>query len=77
MHAMAEDIVETSHNGIVSWERESVVQPILIEGRDDYVRTKERWNILKQYFAENKIGFKEIHSIDGSILSKMINLIFV
>ena len=42
MHAFAEDVIETCHNGIVSWERKSNIQPILIEGRDDHIKTKER-----------------------------------
>ncbi|MGI0057733.1 MAG: SIS domain-containing protein, partial [Nitrosarchaeum sp.] len=29
IHVMVEDIVEASHNGIVSWEKPSIVQPIL------------------------------------------------
>lgn len=77
MHVMAEDVVEACHNGIVSWELKSDVQPILVEGKDDYVKTKERWKILKQFFSENQIKFNEISSINGSILSKLINLIYV
>jgi len=76
-HAMAEDVIEACHNGIVSWEKPSNVQPILIEGEDDYVKTKERWLILKEYFKTNKIDYKEVHSISGSIMSKLINLIYL
>jgi len=70
IHAIAEDILEASHNGIVAWERESNVKPILIEGQDDHIKTKERWKILKEYFKLNKIQFKEVYSIHGNILSK-------
>ena len=77
LHAMAEDIIEASHNGIVSWQKRSIVQPILIEGRDDYIKTKQRWKILKKYFKENKINFREVYSVEGSILSKIINLIYL
>ncbi len=77
LHAMAEDAVEASHNGIVSWERRSDVKPVLITGEDDYIKTKERWQIIKKYFEENKIDYKEIHSVKGSILSKLINLIYL
>ncbi|MDE1829748.1 MAG: SIS domain-containing protein [Thaumarchaeota archaeon] len=77
-HAMAEDVIEASHNGIVSWERNKFrVQPILIEGADDYIKTKERWNILKEYFKKNKIDYKEIHSIKGGILSKSLTLMYL
>jgi glucose/mannose-6-phosphate isomerase len=77
IHVIAEDVVEACHNGIVSWERKSNVNPIIIQGKDDYIKTKERWNIIKEYFSENKIDFREINSIEGSILSKLINLIYI
>ncbi len=76
-HAIIEDIIEASHNNIVSWERPSIVQPILIQGIDDYIKTKERWDIIKQYFLENKIDFKQVHSINGNILSKIITLYYL
>jgi glucose/mannose-6-phosphate isomerase len=76
-HAMVEDIVESCHNGIVSWEKSSLVQPILIQGNDDFIKTRERWVIVKEYFDNNNIKYKEIFSVKGSILSKIINLIYV
>ena len=77
IHAFAEDVMEVCHNGIVSWERKSNIQPILIEGQDDHIKTKERWIILKEFLQENKIEYKEIMSVDGSIISKIINLIYL
>ena len=77
IHVIVEDIIETCHNGIVAWERQSIVQPILIRGYDDYIKTQERWEIVKKYFSDNKIDFKEIISIDGNILSKLIVLIYI
>ena len=77
LHAVSEDVIEACHNGIVSWEKTSNAQPILIEGVDDYIKTKERWNILKEYFNEKQIQFKEIHSVKGDILSKIMNLIYL
>ncbi len=76
-HVMAEDVVEACHNGIVSWEKSSDVQPILLQGTDDYVKTKERWKILKEYFEKNKIDYREVHSVKGGILSKLINLVYL
>lgn len=76
-HAIAEDVVEACHNGIVSWEMNSNVVPVLIRGVDDYVKTKERWDILKKYFDSSNILYKEIISVDGNILSKLINLIYL
>jgi len=75
-HAIAEDVIEACHNGIVSWERKSKVKPILIQGQDDYIKTKERWSILKEYFEKNNIDYREILSAKGSILSKLINLVY-
>ncbi len=77
IHAFTEDVIETCHNGIVSWERKSNIQPILIEGQDDHIKTKERWQILKEYLQQNKIEFREIMSVNGSIISKIINLIYL
>jgi len=77
IHAIAEDILEACHNGIVSWEKESNVKPILIQGKDDYIKTKERWRIIKNYFDKNKIDYTEIISVEGSILSKLINMIYI
>ena len=77
MHAITEDIIEACHNGVVSWDRQSAIIPILIQGDDDYIKTKERWKILKEFFEEKNIDFKEIHSLEGNILSKLINLIYL
>jgi glucose/mannose-6-phosphate isomerase len=77
MHAMVEDVVEASHNGIVAWENESQVFPILLQGDNDNIKTKERWKVLKIYFDNNKIEYKEIFSIKGNILSKLIHLIYL
>jgi len=77
MHAMTEDVIEACHNGIVSWENTSIVKPILIQGNDDYIKTKERWGILEGFFSERNINHYEIHSVNGSILSKLINLIYL
>jgi glucose/mannose-6-phosphate isomerase len=76
-HAMVEDIIEAGHNDIVSWEKKGSVQPILLEGTDDYIKTKQRWKIIKKYFQINKIDYREVHSVKGSIISKLINLIYI
>ena len=77
MHAFSEDVMEACHNGIVAWEKKSNVQPILIEGQDDHIKTKERWQIFKKFLEENKIEYKEIISVEGSIISKIMNLIYL
>jgi glucose/mannose-6-phosphate isomerase len=76
-HVITEDVIEACHNGIVSWEKPSQVKPILIEGKDDYITTKQRWKILENYFKENKIDYKVISSTEGSILAKLIHLIYL
>jgi len=77
IHVFAEDIIESSHNGIVAWEKRSKIKPILIVGRDDYIKTKERWKIIKEFFELNKIQYNEIRSANGNILTKLVNLIYL
>jgi len=77
IHAITEDVIEACHNGIVAWDKKSDINPILIQGTDDYIKTKERWEILKELFKEKNIEFNEIYSEEGNILSKIINLIYI
>ena len=58
MHAMTEDVIESCHNGIVSWERKSNVKPILIQGINDNLKTIERWKILKEFFDMKDIEYR-------------------
>ena len=76
-HVITEDVIESCHNDIVAWEKNSNVQPILIRGNDDHIKTIERWDILKEFFIDKKIEFFEIKSIDGNILSKLVNLVYL
>ena len=76
-HAMIEDIIEFCHNGIVAWEKQSKVKPILVQGTDDFIKTKERWKIIKEFFDKNNIEYWEIMSLNGNILTKIINLVYL
>jgi len=76
-HIIIEDIVEASHNGIVAWEKSSIVQPILLRGYDDYIKTKDRFEIIKEFFDKNSIKYKEITSVPGNILTKIMTLIYL
>jgi len=76
-NAIIENVIESSHNGIVSWERSSNMNPIMIIGKDDHEKTKERWKILQEYFEANSIEYKEIFTVDGNILSKIMCLIYM
>jgi len=77
MHVMTEDVIEACHNGIVAWDKPKNVQPILIQGKDDYEKTKERWKIVKELFHDKNIQYKEIFSQEGSILNKLVCLIYL
>jgi|TARA_B110001454_G_scaffold174093_1_gene165502 glucose/mannose-6-phosphate isomerase len=77
IHVITEDIIEASHNGIVAWKKGEKIKPILIQGQDDFIKTKERWIIIKEYFEKNNIEYKEIFSVNGGILSKLIQLIYL
>ena len=76
-HVILEDVIEACHNGIVAWEKSSEIQPILLQGQDDYIKTKERFSIIKDFFIKNNIDFKEINSVSGNILTKTICLIYI
>ena len=52
-YAITEDIIESSHNGIMSWETPSKIQPILLRGKNDSHKTKQRLDIFLEYFKEN------------------------
>ncbi len=76
-HVIVEDIIESGHNGIVSWEKPSDMIPIIIEGIDDHIKTKERWKIMREYFDHNEIKYNDIFSVTGGILSKLVCLIYL
>jgi glucose/mannose-6-phosphate isomerase len=76
-HAIIEDVIEASHNGIVAMEKPSDVKPILLRGKDDSKKTKERFDIFKEYFKENNLDFREIFSVNGNIITKIVNLIYL
>ncbi len=75
--AITENVIEACHNGIVSWENSSNIMPILLTGWDDHIKTKERWEILKEYLETNNINYRQIMTIQGSILSKLVNMIYL
>lgn len=77
IHAIIEDVIESSHNGIVAWEKPSNVQPILLRGKDDYYKTQERWKILKEYFEKKDVDYRELISTSGSILTKIVTFIYL
>jgi glucose/mannose-6-phosphate isomerase len=77
IHVITEDVIEASHNGMVAWKKEDKTKPILVQGKDDYIKTKQRWKIIKEFFEQNDIEYKEIVSVEGGILSKLIQLIYL
>jgi len=76
-HVISEDIVEATHNGIVAWEKSSSVVPLIIRGSDDYTKTKLLWDLLENYFKERNIEYRVINSVEGSILSKLVCLVYL
>ncbi|RDJ32728.1 MAG: glucose-6-phosphate isomerase [Crenarchaeota archaeon] len=77
IHVIAEDVLEACHNGIVAWENQTFPKPILIQGKNDYVKTKERWKIIKEYFEKNNIQYRNVFAEGNSILSKIIHLVYL
>jgi len=52
LHVITEDVIEACHNGIVSWERNSNMQPILIQGHDDYFKIRKDGIFLKNFLIQ-------------------------
>jgi len=77
IHAMIDDVMEASHNAIVSWESKSSVSPVFIQGIDDHIKTIERWNIMKEFFDSKEINYHVVNSTKGNILAKIVNLIYL
>jgi len=76
-HVIIEDVMEASHNGIMAWETHSTVQPILLRGKNDSDKTKQRLDIFLKYFNKNNIKYREIISVEGNIITKIVNLIYI
>ena len=49
----------------------------MIQGKNDHEKTIERWRIIEEFFKGKKINYKKINSIEGNILSKIVNLIYL
>ena len=78
MHIMVEDVIEAAHNGIVAWENNSkITRPILIQGKNDNIKTKKHLKVLKKFLHVKKIKYDEVISLEGDILTKIINLIYL
>jgi len=77
IHAIVEDVIEACHNGVVAWKNKDKFQPILVRGKDDFEKTVQHWEILKELFIEKEIDFKEVTSENGNILTKIICLIYL
>lgn len=77
IHVIAEDVIEACHNGIVAWDNNNDFQAILIRGREDYEKTVQHLDIIKKFFEDRKIDYKEIMSERGTILTKLICLIYL
>ena len=76
-HAIVEDVLEASHNGIVAWESPSAARPVIIRGPDDNPKTKERWDIFGEYFDSRGIPYRTVRSVEGHILTKLVNLVYM
>lgn len=77
LHVIHEDIVKATHNDIVAWVNKSNVSPIIISGPDDYNKTKILWGKFKIFLNELNIDYYQINSVNGSILTKLVYLIYL
>ncbi len=75
-HALIENIIESCHNQIMAWEDNTDILPILLHGSDDHVKTINRWNVIKKFFAARKIDYKEFNVTGNNILTKNMSSIY-
>jgi glucose/mannose-6-phosphate isomerase len=76
-HAIANELLEACHNDIVSWELPTTSKPIMVRAKNDDKRIVETWEIMKEFFEEKKMDYKEIFSNNGKILSQLVGLIYL
>ncbi len=77
IHIINEDIVKATHDDIVAWMKKSDVTPIIISGPDDYYKTKKIWEKFKIFLKERNISYYQINTVNGSILTKLVYLIYL
>ncbi len=77
LHVIHEDIVKATHNDIVAWVKKANVIPIIISGPDDYHKTKILWKKFKIFLKERNINYYQINTVNGSILTKLVYLIYL
>jgi len=76
-HAIVNELLEACHNDIVCWELPTTSKPIMVRAKNDDKRIVETWEIMKEFFEEKKIDYKEIFSNNGKILSQLVGLIYL
>jgi len=59
IHVITEDIIEASHNGIVAWKNNDIKKSILIQGKDDFIKTKERWDVIRNFLKKIILNIKK------------------
>ena len=50
IQAVIEDVIESCHNGIVTWDKQNDFQPILIRGKDDFEKNQREMGNFKRIF---------------------------
>lgn len=74
--AAVEEVVESCHNSINSWENPAGLSPILLRGNSDHKLIKNRFEVWKEYFESRNIECKELCSSKGGMLSQFMSLIY-
>jgi len=77
LHVIHDDIVKATHNDIVAWMKKADVTPIIISGPDDYYKTKKIMEKCKIFLNKLNIDYYQINTVEGSILTKLIYLIYL
>ena len=57
--------------------KKAKVTPIIISGPYDYHKTKKVWEKFKIFLKDHDIIYYQINAINGSILTKLLHLIYL
>jgi len=74
--AATEEVVESCHNSINSWENPIGLSPILVRSSRDHKLIQNRFEVWKEYFETRKISYKELYSGKGPLLTQFMTLMY-
>lgn len=78
MHAIIDDILESSHNAIEAWscKSEITLKPILVPCSNDDQNVNRRFKIVEQYLTSKGYDVYKVPKIGSNLLGNMLCLVY-